>query len=69
MFRQQFIVFRLSMYAVVKRSVTEMEFQAATRNYVFFFGEEERLTGVNWLSANFNPLITFVFLKRGDVFK
>jgi hypothetical protein len=55
------------MYAVGKERVTETEVQAVTRNCVFFFGEEERLTGVNWFSAESNPLIAFVFLKRGGV--
>lgn len=49
--------------------MTEIEVQAATRNYAFFFGVEERLTGVNWPSAEFNPPIAFVFLKSGGVFK
>ena len=55
------------MYAVVKESVTEIEVQTVTQNYVFFFSVEERLTGVNWLSVEFNPLIAFVFLKTGGV--
>jgi hypothetical protein len=57
------------MYAVVKKSVTEIEVQAATRNYVFFFAVDERLTGVNWSSDDFNPLIAFVFVKSGGVFE
>jgi hypothetical protein len=55
------------MYAVVKDRVTEIDVQAAARNCVFFFGDAERLTGVNWLSAEFNPFITFIFLQRGGV--
>jgi hypothetical protein len=55
------------MHAVAKERVTKIEVQAATRNCAFFFGKEERLTGVNWLSAEFNPLIAFVFLKRGGI--
>ena len=55
------------MYAVVKESVTEIEVQTVTQNYVFFFSVEERLTGVNRLSVEFNPLIAFVFLKTGGV--
>jgi hypothetical protein len=44
---------------VGKERVTETEVQAVTQNCVFFFGEKERLTGVNWFSAEFNPLIAF----------
>ena len=55
------------MYAVVKEKVAEIEVQAVTRNCVFFFGEEEMLTGVNWPSAEFNSLVAFIFLKRGGV--
>ena len=55
------------MYAVVKERVTEIEVQTVTQNYVFFFSVEERLTGVNWLSVELNPLIAFVFLKTGGV--
>jgi hypothetical protein len=43
--------------------------QVANRNYVFFFRAEERLTGVNWRFAEFNPLIAFVFFKAGGVFE
>jgi hypothetical protein len=57
------------MYAVVKESVTEIEVQEATRNYVFFFRVEERLTGVNCLSTELNPLIAFIFLKAGGFFE
>jgi hypothetical protein len=54
------------MYAMAK-DVTEIDFQTVTRSCFFFFREEERLTGVNWSSAEFNLLIAFVFLKRGGV--
>jgi hypothetical protein len=55
------------MYAVVKEKVAEIEVQAVTRNCVFFFEEEEMLTGVNWPFAEFNSLVAFIFLKRGGV--
>ena len=47
--------------------MTEIEVQAATQNWVFFFRVDERLTGVNWFSAEFNPLIAFVLIKAGGV--
>jgi hypothetical protein len=55
------------MYVVTKETVTKIDVQAETRNCAFFFGEEERLTGGNWLSAGFNPLGIFLFLKRGGI--
>jgi len=55
------------MHVVTKETETKIEVQAATRNCAFFFGEEERLTGGNWLSAGFNPLVIFLFLKRGGI--
>ena len=55
------------MYAVVKEKVVDIEVQAVTQNWFFFFRVEERLTGVNWFSAEFNPLKAFVFLRRGGV--
>lgn len=55
------------MYAVVKEKVTEIEVQTVNQNCVFSFGEEEMLTGVNWPSAEFNPMVAFVFCKRGGV--
>ena len=55
------------MYAVVKEKVAEIEVQAVSQNWLFFFGEEKRLTGINWLSAEFNSMMAFVFLRRGGV--
>ncbi|HEX7482309.1 MAG TPA: hypothetical protein VF350_02435 [Candidatus Bathyarchaeia archaeon] len=47
--------------------MVDIEVQAVTQNWFFFFRVEERLTGVNWFSAEFNPLKAFVFLRRGGV--
>jgi hypothetical protein len=50
-----------------KEKVTEIDVQAVTRNCVFFIGEEERLTGVSFLSSEFNSPLAFVSLKGGGI--
>jgi hypothetical protein len=57
------------MYAVVKKSMNEIEIQAATNSYVFFFGIEETLKDLNWSTNEFYPKISFVILKLGSVFE
>ncbi len=57
------------MYLVVKKSMNEIKVQAATNSYVFFFGIEETLKGINWSTNEFYPQITFVILKLGSVFE
>lgn len=47
--------------------MSEIEGQASTRNCVFFCGGEERLAGVNWLSAEFYLLIAVFFLCEAGV--
>jgi hypothetical protein len=50
-----------------KKRVPEIESHAKTRNYVFFYEAEERLTGVNWLSRELNSPIAVVFLSEESV--
>jgi hypothetical protein len=48
---------------MIKERVTEIGVQVAIQNNFYFFGEKEMLAKSNWLSSEFSPLFTFVFLK------
>jgi hypothetical protein len=49
--------------------MNRIEAQSAVQNDVFFFRAKEILTESNCSSTEFNPLLVFVFLKRGNILK